>query len=200
MKDYRMLIKRSVFAIVLIIFGWSISFIMIWASLVASNVGAITITANNSNTKVYPSSFSNESNHTRQSATDMTMMKMMERGDIAMGFNQNKITHHFVATPDGGKIMITALNGSDKRTIDEIKNHTLDIQKEFSEGNFTKPFFIHAQEVPGTKVMSEKKDLIKYNIRNLNNGSSLQLTTNDKELIDSITQFMEFQAREHYGH
>jgi DNA-binding transcriptional regulator GbsR (MarR family) len=173
---------------------------MIWASLVASNVGAITITANNSNTKVYPSSFSNESNHTRQSATDMTMMKMMERGDIAMGFNQNKITHHFVATPDGGKIMITALNGSDKRTIDEIKNHTLDIQKEFSEGNFTKPFFIHAQEVPGTKVMSEKKDLIKYNIRNLNNGSSLQLTTNDKELIDSITQFMEFQAREHYGH
>jgi DNA-binding transcriptional regulator GbsR (MarR family) len=200
MKDYRMLIKRSVFAIVLIFFGWSISFIMIWASLVASNVGAITITANNSNTKVYPSSFSNESNHTRQSATDMTMMKMMERGDIAMGFNQNKITHHFVATPDGGKIMITALNGSDKRTIDEIKNHTLDIQKEFSERNFTKPFFIHAQEVPGTKVMSEKKDLIKYNIRNLNNGSSLQLTTNDKELIDSITQFMEFQAREHYGH
>jgi hypothetical protein len=200
MKDYRMLIKRSVFAIVLILFGWSISFIMIWASLVVSNVGAITITANNSNTKVYPSSFSNESNHTRQSATDMTMMKMMERGDIAMGFNQNKITHHFVATPDGGKIMITALNGSDKRTIDEIKNHTLDIQKEFSEGNFTKPFFIHAQEVPGTKVMSEKKDLIKYNIRNLNNGSSLQLTTNDKELIDSITQFMEFQAREHYGH
>jgi len=103
-----------------------------------------------------------------------------------------------VATPDGGKIIITALNGSDKQTIDEIKNHTLDIQKEFSEGNFTKPFFIHAQEVPGTKVMSEKKDLIKYNIRNLNNGSSLQLTTNDKELIDAITQFMEFQAREHY--
>ena len=48
--------------------------------------------------------------------------------------------------------------------------------------------------------MSEKKDLIKYNIRDLNNGSSLQLTANDKELIDAITQFMEFQARQHYGH
>jgi hypothetical protein len=195
-----MLTKRNVYAIVLILFECSISFILIWASLVVSNVGAITITANNSNTKVYPSSFSNESNDTRQSPTDMTKMKMMERGNIAMGFNQNKITHHFVATPDGGKIIITALNGSDKQTIDEIKNHTLDIQKEFSEGNFTKPFFIHAQEVPGTKVMSEKKDLIKYNIRDLNNGSSLQLTANDKELIDAITQFMEFQARQHYGH
>jgi hypothetical protein len=130
----------------------------------------------------------------------MTMMKMMERGDIAMGFNQNKITHHFVATLDGGKIIITALNGSDKQTIDEIKNHTLDIQKEFSEGNFTKPFFIHAQEVPGTKVMSEKKDLIKYDKMEMKNGSILILTTNDTELIDAINQFMEFQARQHRGH
>jgi hypothetical protein len=194
-----MMTKRYMYSIALIFCGYSISLITIWASLGLSNATASKITDNNSNIKVYPSSFSNESNHTRQSPTDMTMMKMMERGDIAMGFNQNKITHHFVATPDGGKIIITALNGSDKQTIDEIRNHTLDIQKDFSEGNFTKPFFIHAQQVPGTKVMSEKKDLIKYNIRNLNDGSSLQLTTNDKELIAAIKQFMEFQAREHYG-
>ena len=77
-----MLTKKNFYAIVPMFFGWSISFIMIWASLVVSNVGAITITANNSNTKVFPSSFSNESNHTRQSPTDMTMMKMMERGWI----------------------------------------------------------------------------------------------------------------------
>jgi hypothetical protein len=105
-----------------------------------------------------------------------------------------------LTTPDGGKIIITALNASDIQTIDQIKNHTLDIQKDFSEGNFTKPFFIHAQEVPGTKVMSEKKDLIKYSISEINNGSSLLLTTNDKELVDAIRQFMEFQAREHSGH
>ena len=200
MKDYRMLTKRNVYAIVLMLFRWSISFIMIWASLVVSNVGAITITADNSNTKVYPSSFSNESNHTRPSPTDMTMMKMMERGDIAMGFNQNKITHHFAATPDGGKIIITALNGSDKQTIDEIKNHTLDIQKEFSQGNFSRPFFIHARDVPGTKVMSDKKDLIKYDISGLRNGSILALTTNDKQLVDAINQFMKFQASQHHGH
>lgn len=82
----------------------------------------------------------------------------------------------------------------------QIKNHILDIQIEFSEGNFTKPFFIHAQDVPGTKVMSEKKDLIKYSISEMYNGSSLLLTTNDKELIDAIDQFTEFQAREHSGH
>lgn len=149
----------------------------------------------------FANALSNDSNQTSQSSTDMTTMKMkMERGDIAMGFNQSAIAHQFLATPDGGKIIITALNASDRQTINQIKNHILDIQIEFSEGNFTKPFFIHAQDVPGTKVMSEKKDLIKYSISEMYNGSSLLLTTNDKELIDAIDQFTEFQAREHSGH
>jgi len=149
----------------------------------------------------FANALSNVSNQTSQSSTDTTTMKMvMERGDIAMGFNQSAIAHQFLATPDGGKIIITALNANDRQTINQIKNHILDIQIEFSEGNFTKPFFIHAQDVPGTKVMSEKKDLIKYSISEMNNGSSLLLTTNDKELIDAIDQFMEFQAREHSGH
>lgn len=201
-EDYRMMSKRYMYSIALILCGYSISFIMFWASLGVSNVDAIKITANYSNIKVNTttSSFSNESNHTRQSSTNMTMMKMMERGDIAMGFNQNTIAHQFIGISNGGKIIITALNGSDRQTIGQIKNHVLDIQKEFADGNFTKPFFIHAQEVPGAEVMSDKKDLIKYSIFEMNNGSSLLLTTNDKELIDAIRRFMEFQAREHFGH
>jgi hypothetical protein len=76
----------------------------------------------------------------------------------------------------------------------------MDIQKEFSEGNFTKPFFIHAREVPGTEIMTKKKHLIIYDILEMNNGSSLLLSTNDRELVDAIYQFMEFQASEHHGH
>jgi hypothetical protein len=200
MKDCQMMTKRHACTIVLILSGCPVSFIMISESLVVSNVDAITVIDINSNIKLSPSSFTNGSNQVNQSTTNMTMMKMMERGDIAMGFNQSKIRHQFMGTAVGGKIIITALNSSDRQTINEIKNHVLDIQKEFSEGNFTKPFFIHAQEVSGTDVMSEKKDLIKYNILEMNNGSSLLLTTNDKELIDAIGQFMEYQAREHYGH
>jgi hypothetical protein len=182
-------------AVVMILSVFPISFIMVYS------VHA-TVIDNNLNIKVsaLPSSFTNGSNHVNQSSTDMTMMKLMERGDIAMGFNQSKITHQFIATSDGGKIIITALNSSDSQTIKEIKNHILDIQKEFSNGNFTKPFFIHSQEVPRTKVMSEKKDLINYDILEMDNGSSLLLTANDKDLISAIKQFMEFQARKHYGH
>ncbi len=94
---------------------------------------------------------------------NMMAMKegMTERGNIAMGFNQSKIMHYFIASPSGGEIMIVALNNSDANTIKQINNHVIDIQKDFSEGNFTKPFFIHAQQVPGTKLMTERKDQIK---------------------------------------
>jgi hypothetical protein len=125
---------------------------------------------------------------------------MLERGDVAMGFNQSKISHQFKSTPTGGEILITALNNSDTETIKQIKKHISIIQKEFSSGNFTKPFYIHAQDVPGTKLMGEKKDFIKYSINEIDNGATLILETKDKELVDAIHQFMIFQGTEHQGH
>jgi hypothetical protein len=76
----------------------------------------------------------------------------------------------------------------------------LDIQKEFSKGNFTKPFFIHAEQVPGTKAMTDKKDLIKYSTENIRNGSILVLDTRDDEVINAIHQFMDYQGSQHQGH
>jgi uncharacterized membrane protein len=125
---------------------------------------------------------------------------MTERGNIAMGFNQNKIIHHFIATPTGGEIMMVALNSSDNDTIKQIRIHVIDIQKEFSKGNFTKPFFIHAQQVPGTELTTEKKDLLKYSILEVKNGSALLLTTNNQHLIGAIHQFIAFQTGQHSGH
>jgi hypothetical protein len=132
--------------------------------------------------------------------TKDSVMDMMERGDIAMGFNQTKIMHHFVATTTGGEIRILALDGSDTKTISEIRTHVNNIQYEFSQGNFTKPFFIHTQVVPGTQVMTEKKDLIQYSTRQIEGGAILVLTTNDAELLDAIKQFMDFQSSQHMGH
>jgi len=132
----------------------------------------------------------------------MSMMNnnMMERGDVAMGFDQTKIMHYFTSTTSGGEIRIVALDKSDTKTISEIRSHVEDIQYEFSQGNFTKPFFIHAQVVPGTEIMNEKKDLIQYSTRQIEGGEILVLTTNDPEVLDAITQFLDFQSSQHMGH
>ncbi|MHB8603103.1 MAG: hypothetical protein ACYC6W_12400 [Nitrosotalea sp.] len=125
---------------------------------------------------------------------------MLERGNMAMGFNQTKIHHHFMATTTGGEIMIMSTNTTDTQTINEIRSHVKDIQYEFSQGNFSKPFYIHAQVVPGTDVMTEKKDLIQYSIKDIDGGSVLILTTNDTELLNAIQQFMNFQSSQHMSH
>ena len=132
--------------------------------------------------------------------TGFNQTAMLERGDIAMGFNQSEIHHHFMATSTGGQIMIMSTNMSDTQTVNEIRSHVKDIQYEFSQGNFTKPFYIHAQIVPGTDVMTVKKDLIQYSIKDIDGGSILVLTTNDTELLDAIQQFMNFQSSQHMGH
>jgi hypothetical protein len=116
-------------------------------------------------------------NETTNVTTGFNQTSMLERGNIAMGFNQSEIHHHFMATPTGGQIMIMSLNMNDTKTINEIKYHVKDIQYEFSQGNFTKPFYIHDQVVPGTDVMTAKKDLIQYSIKDVDGGSILILTT-----------------------
>ena len=132
--------------------------------------------------------------------TGFNQTAMLERSNVAMGFNQSKIQHHFMATQTGGQIMILSLNISDIETINEIRAHIQNIQYEFSQGNFTKPFYIHDQVVPGTDVMTAKKNLIQYSSKDVDNGSILILTTNDAELLDAIQQFMNFQSSQHMGH
>ena len=125
---------------------------------------------------------------------------MFQRGNVAMGFEQEKITHKFIPTETGGEIIIMPINASESTTLNLIREHITDIQKDFSNGNFTKPFFIHAEQVPGTNTMNEKKELIEYDIRQISNGSTLSMSTNDKEVINAIRDFMEYQGSEHLMH
>ncbi len=142
----------------------------------------------------------NNNNRTSSSPSPSSSMSMLQRGNIAMGFDQNKIRHNFTSTSTGGEIIITSLNGNDNTTINHIREHIKDIQNDFSNGNFTKPFFIHAQDVPGTKVMREKSNLINYSINELPNGSSLTLKTTDEEVLNAIHQFLTFQSTQHKDH
>jgi len=148
------------------------------------------------------SRYDNNTNATsaHQPTTDNKTEAMFQRGNIAMGFEQEKITHKFIPTETGGEIIIMPINASDSNTLNQIREHIIDIQNDFSKGNFTKPFFIHAEQVPGTKTMNEKKDLIQYDIRQANNGSILSMITKDKEVTNAIRDFMEYQGSKHMMH
>jgi plastocyanin len=163
-----------------------------------SNSNTTNTVANTNNT--INSSTNNNNKSTISLSSSLPTRSMLQRGNIAMGFDQNKLKHNFITNTNGGKITITSLNGNDTTTINQIREHIKDIQNDFSNGNFTRPFFIHAQEVPGTKIMSEKRNLIEYSIKELTNGSELILNTNDKELLGAIHQFITFQDNQRQSH
>lgn len=164
-------------------------------------IAIVAVSAIAATTYLLPSSYKATVNQATSNATGgFNQTAMLERGNVAMGFNQTMIHHHFMSTSTGGEIMIMSTNMSDVKTINEIKSHVKDIQYQFSQGNFTKPFYIHAQIVPGTDVMTTKRNLIQYSIKNIDGGSILILTTNDTELLKAIQQFMDFQSSQHMGH
>ena len=76
-----------------------------------------------------------------------------QRGNQGMGFDQQKITHHFLLTKDGGVIQVTANSPDDKTSIDQIRMHLEHIASAFGSGEFDIPMFVHDQTPPGVDVM-----------------------------------------------
>jgi|SRR5215469_16202749 len=67
---------------------------------------------------------------------------MKARGDQGMGFSQDKTTHHFRLSADGGSIEVSANDPQDNVSRDQIRMHLRHIAKMFQEGNFEIPVFV----------------------------------------------------------
>jgi hypothetical protein len=89
---------------------------------------------------------------------------MNERGDHAMGFSQEKTTHHFGLTRAGGFIEVTANDEKDAESRDQIRSHFHHIAQMFAGGNFNAPMLVHGKDVPGTATMSRLKDQIHWEL------------------------------------
>ncbi|HUC41879.1 MAG TPA: hypothetical protein VMR92_13645, partial [Gemmatimonadales bacterium] len=85
---------------------------------------------------------------------------MQSRGAHVMGVDQYSSAHVFEDLPDGGRVVLERDDLSDIAAIAAIRAHMRDIQAAFRAGDFTKPFQVHAQQVPGTDVMTARRNAI----------------------------------------
>ena len=129
-------------------------------------------------------------------AADSGFAALQRRGQTAMGVDQYKSAHRFDDLPDGGRIELQS-DSADAAAIAAIRAHFRDIEASFRAGDFTTPFFVHAQEVPGTTVLQAGRDRIIYSRRELPRGAELRLRTTDPAVRQAIHDFMAFQRREH---
>lgn len=136
--------------------------------------------------------------HHPSSTADSGFAGLQQRGARYMGVDQSKAAHRFDALPDGGRIELQSSTG-DSADVAAIRQHFRMIAEQFARGDFETPFAVHAEVVPGTTVMQERKDRISYQRTDLPRGAALRLTTQDPEALKAIHEFMAYQRREHHA-
>src|SRR5437879_1638511 len=95
---------------------------------------------------------------------------MNSRGDQAMGFSQEKTTHHFRLFNDGGAIEVAANDLKDADSRDMIRMHLAHIAKMFAAGDFNTPMSVHDTTPPGATTMAELREKIHYRYHDTESG------------------------------
>ena len=123
--------------------------------------------------------------------------EVMKRGDQAMGFSQEKTTHHFLLFKNGGAIAVEANDPKDTDNRDQIRQHFSHIAKMFSQGDFDMPMFIHGTTPPGVPIMTQLRDQIHYQFQETSRGARVRITTANAEALKAIHSFLRFQIADH---
>ena len=130
---------------------------------------------------------------------DSAFVALQKRGQAAMGVDQYTSTHVFEPLADGGRIELQR-NEDDPEGVSAIRAHLEDIARLFAAGDFAIPGFVHAQDVPGTRVMADRRAAIAYTFRPLARGGEVRITTSDPAALAAIHEFLAFQRADHRVH
>ena len=124
--------------------------------------------------------------------------QMKERGAMAMGFDQDKTTHHFLHYDDGGAIDISVNDAADAKNRDAIRSHLPHIAMMFGDGDFDVPMLVHdSKAVPGAKILAEKKAALKYAYVETPKGGRVDVVTKDAAALAALHRFLIYQITEH---
>jgi hypothetical protein len=127
---------------------------------------------------------------------DGAYARVQERGRQAMGVDQYTSFHRFEPLPDGGRIVLERDPG-DRAGVAQIREHMQQIAASFRAGDFAVPGFVHDREVPGTRVMTARRERISYTPDTTPGGGQLRIVSQDPEAIAAIHQFLAFQRQDH---
>lgn len=129
---------------------------------------------------------------------DSTFARVQARGKGAMGVDQYTSTHVFEPLPDGGRITLQR-DVTDSAGAEQIRQHMQHIATAFRVGDFSLQGFVHARSVPGTAVMTAKRETITYTVELLPRGAALRLQSTDSSAVQAIHEFLAFQRMDHHA-
>ncbi len=148
-------------------------------------------------------SHAHDSSHARADAGadsaggDTAFAAVQARGKVAMGVDQYTSQHRFDDLADGGRIELQR-DPADTAGVRTIREHLQGIARAFAAGNFETPGFVHDREVPGVRVMTARRERIRYAFRPLPGGGEVRITALDPEAVEAVHEFLAFQRMDHH--
>jgi hypothetical protein len=124
-------------------------------------------------------------------------MDMKERGDHAMGFSQEKTTHHFQLTQTGGFIQVEAKESSDTVSKNLVREHLRHIAMMFSKGDFSIPMLVHDQTPPGAVEMKQLLGALTFTFEETEAGGRVRINATSPAALSAVQKFLRFQIVEH---
>ena len=135
----------------------------------------------------------------RASSTDTGFAGVQLRGQGVMGVDQYTSKHVFEDLPDGGRVVLERDDLADSVGIATIRAHMQDIARRFASGDFGLPGVVHDREVPGTDVMTARREAISYTAVDRPRGGELRIVSEDSVAVTAIHQFLAFQRMDHHA-
>jgi hypothetical protein len=129
--------------------------------------------------------------------TDSAFAEVQRRGQAVMGVDQYLSKHVFEDLPDGGRIVLDREDAADTAAIRTIRAHIREITAAFKRGDFKAPGLVHAQDVPGTRVMRQKRDEITYSSADRPQGAEVRMLASEPDVVAAIHAFLRFQRSDH---
>ena len=124
---------------------------------------------------------------------------LQARGATVMGVDQYTSAHVFEDLPDGGRVVLERDDPSDTAAIATIRAHMRDIAASFKQGDFLKPFQVHAGPVPGVPEMVRRKSAITYEVIDRPRGGEVRIRSSDPVATVAIHDFLGFQRTAHHA-
>jgi hypothetical protein len=123
---------------------------------------------------------------------------VQRRGEVVMGVNQYTSRHVFESLADGGRIELQR-DVDDSAGAAQIRRHMQVIARQFAAGDFRLPGVVHARDVPGARVMADRRSAISYTVESLPRGAALRVRSDDTVALRAIHEFLAFQRQDHHA-
>src|SRR3954470_9430487 len=108
--------------------------------------------------------------HEQHMAQTQKEAELRKRGAVAMGFDQDKTTHHFRLYEAGGAIEVGVNDPADRAILEHVRAHLKEIAADFSRGDFAKPFATHGEAPPGVRMMQERNKALAFSYEDTPDG------------------------------